>query len=142
MPTSGLSAARATLPSKSSGLGQHYTSPCKTKGPKKTQTHVVIPGCASKRQQLIGRLKELLRDDQSAPSQASSAATPDPVSNHVDESPLPADNLSQFFEEDNHQAPPSPSLITVAKARSRHSTSWKAVIPTLVESYLQYISRT
>ncbi|KAG6374455.1 hypothetical protein JVT61DRAFT_4497 [Boletus reticuloceps] len=139
---------RAALPSTTTGLGQHFTSPRRACDPKKSQQYVTIPGCHNKRQRLLNRLEELLNHKNDLISH------PDPGSSagHLEDSKFPdddpprafddADDDTMFHTEDDDNVGDVQTIPAAQSYAPRQSEKWKALIPTLIDPYLQYITRT
>ncbi|KAG1849132.1 hypothetical protein DFJ58DRAFT_662561 [Suillus subalutaceus] len=138
----------------STGLGVHFVSPKKARDPKKSQTLVHIPGANSKHKRLVAQMAALMNPQMlttQTPSSSSAPAQPEAPAN-VD------DTASYFYDEDDsmvhdYQPDKGPCPTDLApedlgrrilpdKMANNLYTSWKALIPTLVDLHLKYSART
>jgi len=125
------------LPSTSSGMGQHFSSPKRRRHKRKNQTDVIIPGQNVKRQRLLQRLDDLLNCKLPVPP---SSVTNDALSDEIIEDASgdtdPIQHEDNSVDEDIHHNS-TPSVATC-----RLYDNWITVIPTVIESYLQYLAET
>ena len=133
-PTPGTCSA---LPSTSKGLGIHFSSPCKARNPKKTQTFVNIPGCETRHQRLLTHLDDLLQKWPANTPAHNGGSIPEAVTS-APESPIHDDApLDYNFPEDildpSDTTPTSVSIAT--RASSNHYENWKKTIPTLIPPF-------
>ena len=129
---------RHALHSTSFGMGHHFSSPQKRRQKKKTQTNIIILGQLAKRQRLLEHLNKLLNHESSS-SLPSAMSTPPPEDIDIDILiDVPAIQLPT--DEPSFKQVPDPSVPNVAVGWLYDS--WTAVIPTVVELYLQYMSET
>ena len=129
---------RHALPSTSFGMGHHFSSPQKRRQKKKTQTNVVIPGQLAKRQRLLQHLNELLNDESPLPL-PSATSPPSPEDIDVDIS-VDIPTIQPPTDEPSFKHIPD-SLVPNVTVGRLYDT-WTMVIPTIVESYLQYMTET
>ena len=141
------------LPSNLWGLGQHFMSPWKLKNSQKSQTYVSIPGCQTKWQHLLGRLKQLLNKTHTPLLNASNFEPDTPLSatdtlmSISDELPAFSEDINDFDDilPDSVNCSPDPSSqFTMSKnmASACQSDSWKRVISNIVGGYLEYLTKT
>lgn len=127
---------RHALPSTMLGMGQHFSSPKKRWDKRKTQTIVTIPGQSAKRQQLLQQLNDLFDHKMSSPLPSRTTSPPPEgdvtdaldgtMIQHPGDEPVLEDTTSDY---------PAPSI-----AASWLYDSWTAVIPTIIEPFLQYLT--
>ncbi|KAG2096306.1 uncharacterized protein F5147DRAFT_778354 [Suillus discolor] len=131
----------------SSGLGHHFVSPKKPRDKKKTQKHVELPGVQAKHRQLLARMQQLMNPK---PKQSKVHAV-DAVETVSDTSQT--DTLAEIPDPDFEipSEPPSDILVEKSpvkrrilpdKATDSSYSSWKTLIPFLVEPHLKYSART
>ncbi|KAG1885843.1 uncharacterized protein F5891DRAFT_988238 [Suillus fuscotomentosus] len=131
----------------SSGLGHHFVSPKKSRDKKKSQTHVELPGAQAKRRQLLARMQQLMKPEHkqtkvhavdavetiSDTSQTDALAEiPDP------DFEIPSEPSSDILAQESHIK----RRILPDKATDSLYSSWKTLIPFLVEPHLKYSART
>ncbi|KIN99430.1 hypothetical protein M404DRAFT_30479 [Pisolithus tinctorius Marx 270] len=129
---------RRSLPSTSFGLGQHFSSPTKRHNKRKTQTNVIIPGQSAKWQCLLQQLSDLL-NHKSSPSPLSTINSPPPeptIPDALDDT----DTIQHSGDELSPKDVADYSMPSVAV--DRLYDNWMAVIPTIIEPYLQYMAET
>jgi CxC1 like cysteine cluster associated with KDZ transposases len=145
--------SRARLPAASRGTGKHFTSPIKPRDKKKTATYVVPPGHESKRQRLLEKLQALQHPR--SPELTSEQASWDPISLEGDDlfSTCPLQDTNDIPSD---SAPPIDSIadnppLQTAKGKKRilpdaesiHLyTTWTNLLPTVIDSLLQYLTRS
>ena len=140
------SGPQATLPSTSSGLRQHFSSPCKARNVRKSPQFISIPGQNNKCQQLLDCLNNLLSHQQSPSlSHGESSASQPQLNNHtLDALPeyqsAPGDCIQHNIPDDDNYFPNTENNFTTPVKTSCHSDNWKKVIPILVEPFVQYIT--
>jgi len=148
--------SRARLPAASSGPGKHFTSPIKPRDKKKTATFVVPPGHASKKQRLVEKLEVLTRlRPHQPPADIGNNAGSDPI-------PLDSDDVFSAYPSEDPRDIPSSDAPPVSKnadepypqtekgkkrilpdAESfRLYANWTGLLPTVVDSLLQYLTRS
>ncbi|KAG1836027.1 hypothetical protein C8R48DRAFT_783020 [Suillus tomentosus] len=131
----------------SSGLGHHFVSPKKPRDKKKTQKHVELPGAQAKHRQLLARMQQLINPE---PKQSKVHAV-DAVETVSDTSQT--DALAKIPDPDFEIPSEPPSDILVEKSLVKHRilpdkatdssySSWKTLIPFLVEPHLKYSAQT
>ena len=132
--------SRRALPSTTVGMGEHFSTPKKRRNKKKTQTHVILPGQSAKRQRLLQHLNDLLNDKSCEPPSSPSSAPP--PEDGIIEPSLPIDDtpFEQLADEPSHEDVDFsvPGSIAV----DRLYENWSMVIPTVIESYLHYLTDT
>jgi len=133
---------RALL-STTAGMGQHFSTPKKRRNKKKTQAHVILPGHSTKRQRLLQHLDDIFNDKSCEPEPPSSPPTVfSPDDGIIDPSSPVDDTLFQHLADE----PPHEDVIGSDSVRSitadRLYESWSMVIPTIIESYLRYLTDT
>ncbi|KIO09804.1 hypothetical protein M404DRAFT_130054 [Pisolithus tinctorius Marx 270] len=119
-------------------MGQHFSSPKKRRDKRKTQTNVVIPGQDTKRQRLLQHLSDLL-NPKSSPPPVSSTTSPSPLEDTAIDD---AHAVQHFDHVDEPSFDEDPDYSARHVASGRLYDSWTAVIPTIIESYLQYLTET
>jgi len=133
-------------------MGQHFhfSSPRKQQDRMKSRTSVPVPGHAFKWQKLLDELHDLLVAQPSGPDPLPSSTPqtvspiPEPAELSEDVPTEPDDTLPTF---DDEGVPCSPTMQHVRTsfptARSTSiCDSWKAVIPTIVNPFLNYTTAT
>ncbi|KAG1878078.1 hypothetical protein DFJ58DRAFT_720825 [Suillus subalutaceus] len=131
----------------SSGLGHHFVSPKKPRDKKKTQKHVELPGAQAKHRQLLVRMQQLMNPE----PQQSEVPTVDAVETVSDTSQT--DAFAEIPDPDFEipSEPPSDILgekspvkrrILPDKATDLSYSSWKTLIPFLIEPHLKYSAQT
>lgn len=138
----------------STGLGAHFISPKKARDPQKTRTIVHIPGVDSKHKRLLAEMATLMNPQvltTEALSSSSVPAQPEAPTNFDDTASYP------YYDEDNSmvndyrpdEEVPCPTdvaqqdlgrRILPNKMAYNLYTSWKTLIPTLVDPYLKYLA--
>jgi len=147
----------------SSGLGLHFISPKKSRDPKKTQAFIHIPGVDAKHKRLLDQMATLMNPPPVLHTQnLSSVSTPpqskatmsiddsnydDPTDYIYDansdnyvviaDQPDPGTSDPTDLEHEN----PGHRILPNKMSNNLHST-WKALVPTLVEVFLKYSART
>ncbi|KIK12771.1 hypothetical protein PISMIDRAFT_120274 [Pisolithus microcarpus 441] len=114
--------------------------------------HVSIPGRNNKHQRLLKQLEDLLNPTQQAKSGTAHdpAATTNPESDTAGGDNVPSESLGivdgpEFKVSDDYYDVLETSTPTPTVKKSSPSSlfqNWKAVIPTLVETFLSYLTRT
>lgn len=127
------------LPSTMHGMGQQFSSPKKWRDKRKTQTSVTIPGQSAKRQQLLQQLNNLFNHKSSSPppSGANSPLLEEDITDTLDDTQMIEHLADELTPEDTTSNYSAPSM-----AVNRLYDSWTAVIPTIIEPFLQYLSET
>lgn len=130
---------RRALPSTMRGMGQQFSSPKKWQDKRKTQTSVTIPGQSAKQQRLLQQLNDLFNHKSSSPppSGTNSPLLEEDITDTLDDTQMiehPADELMPEDTTSNYSAP--------SMAVNWLYDSWTAVIPTIIEPFLQYLSET
>ncbi|KAI6004794.1 hypothetical protein EDD15DRAFT_2359638 [Pisolithus albus] len=138
---------RAALSSTSTGLGHHFSSPRKARDKRKTQVHVSIPGCNHKCQQLLKQLQDLLNPMEQAKLEMAHgpAVTTDPQSDTAGElESLELVDDTEFEVSGDYDIPessmPRPTIKKPSASAVFHN--WQALIPTLVDVFLSYLTWT
>ena len=141
----------------SGGLGKHFGSPRRPRDKHKTQRYIEIAGHSAKRRRLATRLEQLHSVE--APSSPLSVETfsdqlDDELGyeNHIDSSDqefVPSDSESyqviddtQLLEATSEAQPLARKHVLPDISAERLCGSWKTIIPTLIQPYLHYVSRT
>ena len=142
---------RGTLPSTSTGLGQHFTSPRKVRDARKAKAFVTIPGRHNKRQRLLDRLEDLLNHNAVNPSVSRAPSLPevppdDGLVSHDDTLPGTQcgveDTTGVQYDILNDNVFPDPNCNPTPATRTHRSDAWKKIVPTMIEPFLQYITQT
>lgn len=135
----------------SSGLGHHFVSPKKPRDKNKTQKGVELPGVRAKRRRLLARMEELMNPESKEVGNDVHAAEPPEVVSTIDETDIIAEIPDPDFDIDTPVESPSGVLLDELRDKRRTVpdkstdmlyTSWKALIPTLIEPHLKYSART
>ncbi|KAG1786214.1 uncharacterized protein HD556DRAFT_1449950 [Suillus plorans] len=136
----------AAQPGMSSGLGTHCSSPRKLRDKRKTQVLVEVPGQKAKQRQLLTKMASLL-----AGSVKPKETSPVLAEMEADTAVL-EENANEAWEdilEPHDNCSPQPASQSTASRRTqpdltstRLYDSWKTLIPTLVETQLDYTART
>ncbi|KAG1887308.1 hypothetical protein F4604DRAFT_1917113 [Suillus subluteus] len=138
----------------STGLGVHFVSPKKARDPKKTQMLVHIPGANSKHKRLLAQMAALMNPQMlttQTPSSSSAPAQPEAPANFDDTASYPYDQDDSMVNDYQPDKGPCPTdlapkdlgrRILPDKMANNLYTSWKALIPTLVDPHLKYSART
>ncbi|KAG6369896.1 hypothetical protein JVT61DRAFT_13361 [Boletus reticuloceps] len=137
---------RASQPSTSHGIGQHFTSPRRARTRLKSSTPVIIPGRARKRELLLNRLQTLL--SQRGPNPLHHPRTPSPSLAVGTKQDQTVDTFSADFDgADDHAnievVPDQPPSRPVRRnIQANQYQKWRSTIPTLIEPYLAYLEHT
>ncbi|KAG1879878.1 hypothetical protein F4604DRAFT_1923085 [Suillus subluteus] len=138
----------------STGLGVHFVSPKKARDPKKMQMLVHIPGANSKHKRLLAQMAALMNPQMlttQTPSSSSAPAQPEAPANFDDTASYPYDQDDSMVNDYQPDKGPCPTdlapedlghRILPDKMANNLYTSWKALIPTLVDPHLKYSART
>jgi len=121
------------------GMGQQFSSPKKRRDKRKTQINVTIPGQSAKRQRLLQQLNNLFDHNSSSPPPSGTNSPPleENVVDTLDGTQTiqhPADEPTLEDVASNYSAP--------SMAVGQLYDSWMAVIPTIIEPFLQYLTET
>jgi len=129
----------AALPCTTKGFGHHFTSPRKVKNPRKTKTLVSFPGQEAKRQCLLTRLDDLLNHRVPGQPSTCEAIQDTSVENSImDTEMMDSANVEEDANLECAYHPPP----TQRACLDHFFNNWKAVIPTIVRPYLEYINKT
>jgi len=142
--------SRSSQPITTKGMGRHFSSPRKQRDRMKSRTSAPVPGHAFKQQKLLDELHDLLAAQPSGPDPPPSSTPqtvspiPEPAELSEDVPTEPDDTLPTF---DDEGVPCGPAMQRVRTsfptARSTSiCDSWKAVIPTIVDPFLNYTTAT
>lgn len=127
----------------SSGLGHHFVSLKKSRDKKKSQTHIELPGAQAKHHQLLAHMQQLMKPEH----KQTKVHAVDAVETVSDTSQT--DTLAEIPDPD-FEIPSEPSSDILAqesqikhcilpdKATDSLYSSWKTLIPFLVEPHLKY----
>ncbi|KIO03677.1 hypothetical protein M404DRAFT_145263 [Pisolithus tinctorius Marx 270] len=119
-------------------MGQHFSSPKKQRDKRKTQTNVVIPGQDTKWQCLLQHLSDLL-NPKSSPPPVPSVTSP----SLLEDTAIDDAHAVQHFDHVNELSfDKDPDYSAQHVASGWLYNSWTAVIPTIIKSYLQYLTET
>ncbi|KAI6025272.1 hypothetical protein BKA83DRAFT_4492027 [Pisolithus microcarpus] len=135
---------RAALSSTTTGLGHHFSSPRKARDKRKTQVHISIPGRNHKRQRLLKQLQDLLNPTEQAKLETghSPTVTTNPQPDTAGELELVDD--TEFEVSGDYDVPessmPRPTVKKSSPSTAFHN--WQALIPTLVDVFLSYLTWT
>ena len=141
------SRARASQPITTKGMGVHFSSPRKKRNKKKTSTIVTIPGHALKRQKLHDEIEALLLAPSSIEPSVSEnhsfqAASPIPEPTEPQENlPMELEDTSTF-ESEVHCDSAAAERVRTPCTTSSLCASWKAIIPTIIEPFINYTAAT
>ncbi|KIK15530.1 hypothetical protein PISMIDRAFT_16447 [Pisolithus microcarpus 441] len=139
--------SRSSLPITTKGMGKHFCSPRKVRNKKKTSTTVPIHAHAFKRKKLLNELADLLAPPPSEPGLHIRSVTTSPTHPPMG-LPEPMELEEELFTIDNEEA--SSSNAAVERTCITHVTdksislcaSWKAVIRTIIDPFIKYMSAT
>jgi hypothetical protein len=133
----------------SSGLGHHFVSPKKPRDKKKTQKSVKLPGVVAKRRRLLVQMEQLMNPEpQCAVADVHPVDTTNAISNmddtdamaeisDLDSDPVESPSITPLLEDLHDRRRTVPD-----KSTDMLYTSWKALIPSLVDPHLKYSART
>ncbi|KAG1853791.1 hypothetical protein C8R48DRAFT_776949 [Suillus tomentosus] len=150
--TNSLNTRKAQLVS--SGLGQHFVSPRKTRDKRKTQTLVEFPGAELRRRRLLNQMQRLMNPTSSPtghpPTAPGSPSVEAEVNNMLDDLDfVDVGSVEVEMSKESSSDMPSNSEILPQKRRILPDKSaealygnWRKVIPTLVDPQLKYYART
>ena len=133
--------SRCALLSTTAGMGQHFSTPKKRRNKKKTQAHVILPGHSAKQQHLLQHLDDIFNNKSCEPL-LSPPTVFSPDDGIIDPSSPVDDTLFQHLaDEPRHEDIISSDSVWSITA-DRLYESWSTVIPTIIESYLCYLTDT
>ena len=138
--------SHSSQPITTKGMGWHFSSPCKQQDHKKSRTSAPVPGHAFKRQKLLDELHDLLAAQPSGPDPPPSS-TPQTISpipepaELLEDAPMEPEDTLPIFDDEGVPCCPTMQCVHTSFPTARSTSmcdSWKAMIPTIVNSFLNY----
>jgi hypothetical protein len=127
----------------SNGLGKHFTSPTKARDKRKTTVIVRLPGQETKRRRLLEKLQRLQNPKYESPSTdlASQVPLDEPCSMDIDiDNDGWEDIQPKPAQSESSQPTKVPRRILPDTESGRLYAAWKHLLPSLVNSLIDYMS--
>ena len=138
-------ASCSSQPITTKGMGLHFSSPHKARNKKKMSTAVNIPGRSFKCQKLLNELQDLLTPPPLEPRLSENHSFQ--AASHIPEPMEPQESLPMEFEDTFTFVTVTCDSATVEHIHTSRSTSsicasWKAILPTIIEPFINYTVAT